>query len=379
LDTTGQGELRPCDDGAMRSLVILVALAAIADAKPLPKGMTIAIANNRPVATRDGVTVEITDGDRAEWGKLVKAQLSDKGDEIVIDAPTCHGGTTDPTTLSLAVVEAKLENAIGMGFHLKKQYDKAIEHFAIAVAKDPHEVYETNLLSAQSLGGKLDDADKTIAAWGPKAHGWFAWRLLVDSDLAPLKGRASTKGFAIKSGSARIATGPVAYSPAGLVAFQTDEIYEGIGSAVDSFVTILDVTSGVTLVQLPIGSECAIENPQQGPSKACQKKQAAAAAPLIKRADALLARLGFEPVPKSAVRPYFADSLTISSADGRKLVFADGGAKLVIGGTAKHFDIEPTSSAALVPKAIVVARRNKNKTSCDDGLYYWTVDVTATP
>ncbi len=366
----------------MRSLVILVALAAIADAKPLPKGLSIAIVKNRPVAARDGVTVPITDGDRADWGKLGKVQLSDKGDEIVIDAPSCHDMNTEPTTIALAVVEAKLENAIGMGFHLKKQYDKAIEHFAIAVAKDPHEVFETNLLSAQSLGGKLDEADKTLATYGTKAHGWFGWRLAVDSDLAPLKGRPSVKGYELKPGSARVGKFEVAYSAIGLVAVGTAEIGEGIGSSSDDFLVITDTVSGVALMKLPLGTECGLEgggDPSTGPSKACVKKQAALAAPLIKRADAVLAQLGFEPVPKTAVRGMFGEATSISAPDGRKLTFDGDTGHLVVGGKKSDIETPRTGMVAFVPRAIVLSRRNKGKVSCDDELFYWTVEVTPTP
>jgi hypothetical protein len=64
------------------------------------------------------------------------------------------------------LVEARFENVVGMKLLTKKQYANAIVHFALAAQKDPESpVFATNLLSAQSLAGKLDDGDRTITRW----------------------------------------------------------------------------------------------------------------------------------------------------------------------------------------------------------------------
>src|SRR5215467_3840459 len=165
----------------MRGMQLLVvALCGVASAKPLPPGLKVTLTKKAVVVSRDGVSVPLMPG---EFGKLVSAELSADGKSIVVKAK-CADEDDPPDEIALATVEAQLDNMVGMSFHNKKSYDEAIKRFTIAAQKDPATaMYATNLLSAQSMSGKLDDADKTIATLGKRNPAWFAWRLAVDPEL----------------------------------------------------------------------------------------------------------------------------------------------------------------------------------------------------
>jgi hypothetical protein len=176
-------------------LVAVVAISSAAHAKPLPEGWKVFLERGKPVASKSGMIVPLRDDSISDFDRLVDAHLSDDGAQIVIRADRCKGmlGEVDESSVAFAKVEARIENALGMAKHVKKVYADAIPHFAAAVAKDPdNPMYATNLLSAQSLAKKLEDADQTIAALTAKAAPWLAWRLAVDPELANVRARAST-------------------------------------------------------------------------------------------------------------------------------------------------------------------------------------------
>src|SRR5438067_3520064 len=147
-----------------RSIVVIALLAGPALAKPLPDGLKVFVEKGKPVASKSGMIVPLRDDSLSDFDRLLDAHLSDDGASIVIRANRCHGMLEGPdeSSVPLAKVEARLDNALGMARHLKKQYADAIPRFAAAVAKDPDTaMYATNLLSAQSLAKQLDDADQT--------------------------------------------------------------------------------------------------------------------------------------------------------------------------------------------------------------------------
>jgi hypothetical protein len=144
---------------------MVLVVPSLALAKPLPSGLKITLAQNEVIATRDGVTVAVSDS-TSQIGKLVSAELSDDGATLQIKGTSCWGDDPDTISVPLVLVEARFENVVGMKLLTKKQYANAIVHFALAAQKDPESpVFATNLLSAQSLAGKLDDGDRTITRW----------------------------------------------------------------------------------------------------------------------------------------------------------------------------------------------------------------------
>lgn len=332
----------------MRVALALVLVSAVASAnKPAPKNLKVFMDGGKLWATRDGIRIPVQEGPREDWQKVRKLELSDDGKTLRILARSCgimdDSDDDDWVEQPMAELDAKFENAIGMGHHNKKQYDQAIAHFTKAVALNEQPVYVTNLLSAQSMGKKLDDADAAIARYGPHAPGWLAWRLAVDSDLAALKGRASTKPYAIaKPGTAHSDRDQAAYSPVGIAAISTSHAYEGIPSDFETFVDIVDAVSGTRLMLLPTGTECVhmgVENepPEMTAAwKKCVNEHRASNKKLHQEVDQVYAQLGLSPM---------------------------------------KLDGEGPDAGFTVGKVTVSRIRGKNLTTCADGLYYQTVGV----
>src|SRR5262249_49151831 len=110
--------------------------------------------------------------------------------------------------------------------------------------KDPSRpVYATNLLSAQSLAGKLDDADRTIAAYAPAHPAWFGWRLLVDPELKSVAGRPGARALvAAKAGALRFGKlgDDIAVSRLGLIAVREWSSFGGPGAPSDHQLAVYD-------------------------------------------------------------------------------------------------------------------------------------------
>lgn len=360
----------------MRLALLLVAVPVLAVAKPLPPGLQIHVVKNRLVATAGGETVELTDHDADKLGKV---EVSDDGDWINVEVTLCGGmmggGDEGPVPFSLVDVQARLENLAGMRAHLKKKYADAIPHFAAAARLDPATaLYATNLLSAQTMAGKLDDADQTIATYSAKNMPWFAWRLLVDSDLEALRGRPSTNRLAApRRGSARSKLGSLPgdrmlYSSLGFAATELEyNMADGIPDGSGSFqLVIVDLATGHELLTLPTENRCAPDD------KKCAAKEAAAAVPRRKIADELLATLGFEPAKpaQSGTDDKGETKKEIVAPDGRKLVTDK--LLLVHGKKSKTIQLDGRPfEYAFVPGALVViSRTGKHIARCDaDGDY----------
>jgi len=280
------------------TLAAVVVAAAPAAAKPLPKEIKSVIKNDAPFIEWRGVTVPL--GDR-DWktlnDKVKKVELSDDGTSIVVTFMPCMLDDEDTLVVPLARIEAHVENNLGMQVHVKKKYDDAIAHFAIAAARDPETpVFATNLLSAQSMANKLDDADKTIDAYGAKNPAWFAWRLAVDPELANVKARPRALAIATakKRGRAKLVdlNEEVVYSPlaGGLVGAT---IYDGGGMIAAASFAISDLATGRQLLRLPLSEACTEGAESPFP---CDKKALAANARNAKIVAELIAALGFDRV-----------------------------------------------------------------------------------
>jgi hypothetical protein len=370
-----------------------LALATTADAKPLPAGLTLKVgAKGELTATRAGVTVPVG---VTSVAKLVKAELDADGATLLLTTTDCWTSDDQPPVeqrVPLAPIEANFENSAGMKAHLAHKYDDAIAHFATAVKKDPTTaVYATNLLSAQSMGGKLDDADHALADAAKHNVAWLAWRLAVDSDLKALRGRPSTKLVA-KPGTAKGSlANAIAYSPLGLAATEVYvDMYDGIpdGSAT-SVLSIIDVASGRELLTLPTQVTCAVDmeaamsgNPNPPASdKACPKREAAATARKRKVTNAVLADLGFVVVPNGFLNLLGGD-------DARKELVTPDGHHLVRAGDDFTLDGKPVELAAgrlygvgAVPHGFVVVSKGDKQVGCNeaDGAYRAVTSIVPAP
>jgi hypothetical protein len=367
------------------SIACVVMVTSVAAAKPLPAGMKVALVKKRVMVSRGGVSVPLHDV-KYDTKKLTSAELSDDGKSIAIKTDQCDGmfGEPDEADLvPLAPVEARLENMLGMKAHRKKKYAAAVKHFSTAAQMDPDVPrYATNLLSAQSMGGMLEDADKTLATLGKQQAPWFVWRLAVDPELKALKTRPSAKLDAPKPGTAKgNLYGKLAYSPLGFAATEVyANVYDGVPSGEDEYeLAIIDVRTGKEVLRLPTERTCEVD-PETGEptNKACVKKQAAATAARRKITDALLAQLGFDIVPGALVDAI--DQQEIRAADGRKLLLGDT-LKLVAGKTVRELPWEfEVGAAGFVPKAVVAVYKVKVPESCEgDGAWQFRLAATRTP
>lgn len=312
-------------------LAIVAVLASPALAKPLPKTMKVGIEKTKLVFTEGGITVPMMPDSEKVWDTVVSAELSDDGKTIEIKAQGCIETVDDPIEFSIDELEARIENVRGMQLHLKKKYADAIPHFAAAAKRDPAApVYATNLLSAQAMGGKLDDADATLATMGAQNVPWFAWRLAVDPELKALNGRASTKPFTAPKPTKLAFKDPdktIAVSPLGYVAVN-DALLLGMGPNVDQM-AIYDIKRNSRLLKLQTSVGC-MDDPQMAESLGgggCTKQDHAKEAGFAREASAVLGRLGFVEEPFVWVeRP---ESDTIVSPDKTvQLAFKDD--KLII-------------------------------------------------
>lgn len=340
----------------------LVLVSAVASAKPLPTGMKVTFANGKLTASQDGASVTLTS---VKAKKLASAELSDDGKTIKVKLdgiPVTTNEIGEEETddglreYKLASVEAQLANNAGMGLSMKKKYADAIPLFGKAVDKDPDApVYITNLLSAQSLAGKLDDADAVIAKHGKRIAPWLAWRLVVDSDLKALATRPSAKLGAKGTGKAKgDLFDKVAYSPLG---FATIEIVtnasmgDGTGPT-DYALAFVDLKTGKQIFTLPTETKC---------MRGCKPnaKQRAIA-------DKVLAMLDFDTIPDGYQSA--ASEETLSSKDGRKINTRSG--EITAGGKTIKTPDEMGSiwGVAFVPKAVVIMTRDRNGDMFDIGL-----------
>jgi hypothetical protein len=362
----------------------LLLVSSLAAAKPLPPTIKVKLVKSRVMVTINGQTTPL-EASKLEVNKLVSAEISDDGKTLLIKRERCMSTDIDEDAAEfpIAELEAKIENGLGMALHLKKKYADAIPHFTLAAQKDPAQpVYATNLLSAQAMAGKLDDADKTIATYAKAQLPWFAWRLAVDSDLKALKGRPSTKLGPAKAGTAKGPLG-LAYSPLGLVASEVENnMYDGVpdGSG-DEVLIIVDIASSKELLRLHTQTNCGVDMESGKPDKACEKKVASKNAAERKVADALLAQLGFEMVP-GGLKNLSEENVKISAPDGRKLTTGD---KLEVIAGKTRIDLGDKLSAtpwsaAFVPKAVVVMTRDKVMEDCSgEGPRNLHLEMIATP
>jgi hypothetical protein len=366
----------------MRTIIMAsLFLAATAHAKPLPKGMKVVVVKGRPMVVQGAQKVALLDDER-EGGDTITATLSDDGATIHATWDRC--GMGDPDSMEqldvpVAHVTARFENLAGMAAHLKKKYADAIPHFAAAVAADPEPVFVTNLLSAQSMGGKLDDADKTIATWAPKMRPWLLWRLAVDSDLVALKTRApATALAATKLGTAKGSDleGKLAVAGA-LVATQGYQGNGGPGSPVESDVIVYDTAADREVLRMPLVTMDEACGDEMLPK--CTKRQLAAQAAHAKGADATLAALGMNVIAGAMSEPPADDKGSLASPDGKTKVVDDGGSlKVTAGG--KTFTTEPTDRLTKIAFAngqVLLELSVRHVFACDDDSFREVLELAA--
>ncbi len=288
----------------MRTLLVASVLLAghVAAAGPLPKGLKVFVKDQRLTVSRDGVTLPMVDPavqDAKGFGAVKGAQLSADGKTILVDVETCSGDE-DPFEVSIASIDARFANRRGMQLHQKKKFADAIPHFVAAVEADRDQpVYATNLLSAQAMARRLDDADKTLTTYGPAHRGWFAWRLAVDPELASMVIRPAARALVASAPTKLTYKGlgdSIAISPRGLVAVSEWTFYGGPGAPGGSDLALYDLASGREELRLPIvavADACYEKSDGMVDGPTCTAKNRARTAARVRDADRVLMILGF--------------------------------------------------------------------------------------
>jgi hypothetical protein len=367
----------------------LAALATGASAKPLPAGMKVVIVKDRPMVKQGAFTVPLLDSEVQGNGTSIKASLSDDGKTIQAIWDRCGAGGDDGDNtheVPLAHVTARLENYAGMAAHLKKKYADAIPHFAAAVAANPDEpMFQTNLLSAQSMSGKLDDADKTIATYGPKNRAWFVWRLAVDKELAAVKARASAQALraSVAGKVTTAALGENAAIAGDLVAMIENQGNGGPTAPIEEDLLVFDAAAGRQLLRLPIVTmdDACSDAPSEdgGPLPKCTAKQRAANAAHARDADAVLAQLGVAVVTGARV-DVSGDAQVVTSPDRKvKVDFSGDAPKVTAGGKAFATDpVEHLVAVVFVGAHVLFEASDRHIYYCDDDSFRVGL-VAATP
>jgi hypothetical protein len=365
----------------MRMMGVLVSLGVAisgtaALGKPLPKGMKVTLKDQQLYATVNGVTVPLLDAEAAAadlYSDLKSAELSDDGDDLVIKAEDCKAHAAEPEGLRipLAGVEARVENVLGMQLHVKKKYADAIAHFATAVEKDPDTpLYATNLLSAQAMAKRLDDADRTLAAHGPAHLPWFAWRLAADPELASLRGRPSTQPLLPAKPSKltwKELGAQVAVSPLGFVAVSEWTFFGGPGAPGGEDLAIYETKQGKLAFRIPVVAlDDACGNTGMG-AVPCSKQAQAHTAEHTRTANLVLATLGFERQPTVKLEPE-ADGNLLSADKQTAIEIGDGlrAQTKVKRGKLVTFiaDIEPPKTALIAGNLVVLKYRENAYMGC---------------
>ncbi len=309
----------------------------------------------------------LREDDVADYEKIAKAELTADGKTIEVTATRCKGELSDDVTkVRLTKIQARLDNAVGLVAHGKKQYAVAIAKFGSALAKDPDTVaYATNLLSAQLLGKKTSLAGQTLVVHGRRNPVWFAWRIAVEPDLAgakALKGAqdfiAATPGTATfaKLGERDLATTTLG---GGMAALRT----LSVGAPGTTEIDVVSLSTGRLLARLPLVTlEDACDETADRPCDDAAKARIAERVTLI---DTLFASLGFQITANAFVDVRNGEPV---SKDGTTLEISDDTIEASRGGSERTLTLEGHAWAvAFTPKALVVKLNRRNLYGCNDG------------
>jgi hypothetical protein len=355
----------------MRTWVVVLGVMVVAvsvAAKPLPKGMKVEAVGGDVVVKQGAISIGLRDDGVRDYDKVTKAELTADGKTLEVTTERCGGTVTDDVQqISLAKVQARLDNAVGLAALAKKQYPAAQKSFASALKKDPETLaYASNLLAAQLLGKKPALAGQTLAMYGKTNPAWFGWQLAVDPNLAgatslkiagelliaPTPGTATVGALGMRD----IATSPLG---GGMAALRTtSSSRDGAASAID--IDIVSLATGKLLARLPV----------QAPADACTDDAAHPCSDAVQQAiaartkvvDNLLAAQGFRIVAKALVDVRNGDPV---DRDGVSVDISDSSVVASKGGV--DYTLPTATSASFVaflPTALVVKLPHFNQGSC---------------
>jgi hypothetical protein len=211
----------------VRFVVLLALLFAPSAAKPaeergikkvisraeLPGGLVLEVEPGSLTVRRGALAAPLPVLGRAVSPRALKgvAMESDggsgsggRGQLIATIEDSC--GQEHAVSLTLADLNARLENGAALALYRQRKWADAADGFARALALDPGlDVAVTNLASAQVRAGKPDAAARTLAPLLAKAPVATYARVVSDPDLAPLLRRPEVAALrAPARGTARL-------------------------------------------------------------------------------------------------------------------------------------------------------------------------------
>jgi hypothetical protein len=214
----------------------------------LPDHLTIVLAGDGLIVRRGGARAPLPAGGHA----LDSVKLTPDRAAVTI---TVEDDCDMPraTTITIAALQARLENAAALALHQRKRHADAALGFARAIALDPaFDLAYVNLASALAQAGKRPDAAHALVALGQRNPVWTAWRLADDPELA---GVADEPALAFLRGAVPghvdLGKMPVLVDPAGrFVAATVEEGSWGSGDG-ETRIEIVDVQTGAIAATIP--------------------------------------------------------------------------------------------------------------------------------
>ncbi|HMF43943.1 MAG TPA: tetratricopeptide repeat protein [Polyangia bacterium] len=263
----------------------------------LPDGLTLVLSYWRLDVERGKLRAPIEV--RADSGLTSFEVRLGPADGSVVATITDNCDERHVVNLTIAGLEARLENAAALALHRQRRWSESAAGFARALARDPtFDVAATNLASAQVMAGKADDAVKTIAPLLARKPVAAYARLVSDPELTPLLGRPEVATLRTPApGTARLTmtatsvdiNGFAVSSRYRVVAAVHSESSWGVCASTGELV-LLDLQGG-EVARLPLYSTTADEEHDCPIAKSERPRVAARVA----AAQRLLTDLGFSP------------------------------------------------------------------------------------
>ncbi len=171
-------------------------------------------------------------------------------------------GAAAKAVIPLAVLEARVGNVVGLLALAQHRYADAAERFEHAAALDPEmTVARTNLASARMRAGDQPGALRALAPVVADTSAWLYWKVLTDTDLAPLIDTAPIAALrAPRAGTTKLSEKDVprirgyVATAAGLVAVGNSEGSWG-GCSASYELVVFGARDGKRLLSLPLGSD----------------------------------------------------------------------------------------------------------------------------
>jgi tetratricopeptide (TPR) repeat protein len=277
---------------------------------PLPDGLVLEAEPNSFRVRRDALQAPLEPfGPRVVPMALDSVDVDTDGKAAIATvADACDARRT--VTLTLASLNARLENVAALALHRQRRFAEAAEGFSRALALDPTlDVAATNRAAAELMAGKPDDALRTLAPLLARAPIATYAQVASDPELAPLLKRPALAALrAPVPGKARLtiakndvtmggkAKGALAVSSRHRLIAAVDDAWSWALCVGEADLVLFDAT-GAEVKRMPLFSTDDMSNDE---ARDCPFKRAAKprVAARVAAAQRVLTDLGFSLAPR---------------------------------------------------------------------------------